>query len=93
MQNFSSAFSGSHTILPKEGEILRARGGLYDIHGNVAEFTSSASPGGQFDASQFKRYWKGNAYDGKGPEKFRADFSPVINPGQSFYAAGFRLAR
>ena len=67
--------------------------GLYDMHGNVAEFTSSSPPGGQFDAVRFKRYWKGNAYDGKDPKKFRADFSPVINPGQSFYIAGFRLAR
>ena len=67
--------------------------GLYDMHGNVGEFTSTSPPGGRFDTNQFLKYWKGSAYNGKAPEKFRADFSPTIYPGQSFFFAGFRLAR
>lgn len=36
---------------------------------------------------------KGNAYNGKKLEAFRADFSPAKIHGQSFYSLGFRLVR
>ena len=62
--------------------------GLYDMHGNVAEFTSTRKTG-----DMFEYIWKGNAYNGDNPDKFRADLSPTITYGLSFNIAGFRLAR
>ncbi|MBQ6924124.1 MAG: SUMF1/EgtB/PvdO family nonheme iron enzyme [Kiritimatiellae bacterium] len=62
--------------------------GLYDMHGNVAEFTSSRRPN-----DMFEYIWKGNAYNGEKPNGFRADLSPSLTYGISYYIAGFRLAR
>ena len=65
--------------------------GLYDMHGNVAEWTSTTTnPGSLYD---FECICKGNAYNGKKLEAFRADYSPAKIHGQSFYSLGFRLVR
>lgn len=65
--------------------------GLYDMHGNVAEFTMTAiNPGSIFSSDHI---CKGNAYSGEEPESFRADFSPTVFSELSFYSLGFRLAR
>ena len=62
--------------------------GLYDMHGNVAEFTSTRNPEAMFD-----HIWKGNAYNGEDPTAFRADSSPSTFSGLRHNIAGFRLAR
>ena len=62
--------------------------GLYDMHGNVAEFTSTRNPEAMFD-----HIWKGNAYNGKDLTAFRADFSPSTFSSLRHNIAGFRLAR
>ena len=62
--------------------------GLYDMHGNVAEFTSTRNPEAMFD-----HIWKGNAYNGEDPTAFRADSSPSTFSGLRHNTAGFRLAR
>lgn len=65
--------------------------GLYDMHGNVAEFTMTAiNPGSMFSSDYI---CKGNAYSGEELESFRADFSPTVFSELSFYSLGFRLAR
>ena len=62
--------------------------GLYDMHGNIGEFTSTEKPG-----SKSENICKGNSYDGRNPEKFRSDFSPSLFHGMSIPVGGFRLAR
>jgi serine/threonine protein kinase len=65
--------------------------GLYDMHGNVAEFTMTAiNPGSMFSSDYI---CKGNAYGGEELGAFRADFSPTVFSELSFYSLGFRLAR
>lgn len=61
--------------------------GLYDMHGNVAEFTSTQKPG-----DMFEYIWKGNAYNGDNPEDFRADLMYSIPSFQKYDICGFRLA-
>ncbi len=61
---------------------------LYDMHGNVAEFTSTRNPEAMFD-----HIWKGNAYNGEDLTAFRADSSPSTFSGLRHNTVGFRLAR
>lgn len=41
----------------------------------------------------FDSIWKGNAYNGDDASKFRADLSPSITYGLSYFIGGFRLAQ